>query len=63
VEPVDIALIYTGLGDKSQALDWLEKAYDDHAGRLRWIIFDPQFDSLRGEPRFQDLLRGMHLTR
>jgi len=61
VEPLDIALIYSGLGDKSQAVEWLEKAYVDHAGRLFEIKFRPQFDNLRGEPRFHNLLRRMRL--
>jgi hypothetical protein len=62
VAPYDIALIYTGLGDKSLALEWLEKAYKDHSTRLGWIKVEPRLDSLRGEPRFQDILRRMHLT-
>ena len=55
-------IIYVGLGDKAQALEWLEKAYEDHSFRLAWIKADPQLDSLRGEPRFQALLRRMNLA-
>ena len=62
VAPFDIALIYVGLGDKAEALQWLERAYEDHSVRLAWIRVDPQLDSLRGEPRFQDLLRRMNLS-
>jgi serine/threonine protein kinase/tetratricopeptide (TPR) repeat protein len=62
VAPFHIALIYVGLGDRSQALEWLEEAYQDHSCWFAWIRVWPQFDILRGEPRFQDLLRRMHLT-
>jgi tetratricopeptide (TPR) repeat protein len=61
VEPVDIALVQAGLGDKAKALQWLEKAYEDHSQRFSWIKVEPRFDILRGEPRFQDLLRRMGL--
>ena len=62
VAPFDIALVYVGLGDKAQALEWLQRAYEDHSFRLTWIKVDPRLDSLRGEPRFQDLLRRMNLA-
>ena len=61
VAPFDIALVYAGLGDKHQALEWLERAYEDHSFRLTWIKVWPQLDPLRGEPRFLDLLRRMSL--
>ena len=61
VPPFGIALIYEGLGDKAQALEWLERAYEDRSFFLTYIKVDPRFDSLRGEPRFQDLLRRMGL--
>jgi tetratricopeptide (TPR) repeat protein len=61
VAPFDIALVYAGLGDKGQTLEWLEKAYEDRSYRLTWIKIDPRFDSLHGEPRFHDLLRRMRL--
>jgi len=61
VAPIDIARVYVGLGDKAQALEWLEKAYEDRSFNLAWIKVWPWLDSLRGEPRFQDLLRRMGL--
>jgi eukaryotic-like serine/threonine-protein kinase len=62
VAPFDIALVYAGLGEKRQALEWLERAYEDHSFRVTWIKVWPQLDPLRGEPRFQDLLRRMGLA-
>ena len=62
VAPYDLALVYVGLGDKAQALDWLEKAYEDHSHRLIFIKVEPRLDSLRREPRFQELLRRMNLA-
>ncbi|MBA2647637.1 MAG: protein kinase [Pyrinomonadaceae bacterium] len=58
VSPYDIATIYVGLGEKDEALRWLEKAYDDRSGWLgMWLKVDPKFDSLRSDPRFADLMR------
>ena len=61
ISPLDFAFIYTGLGDKQQALDYLEKAYQERSTWLMWIKVDPRFDPLRSEPRFQNLLRRMNL--
>jgi TolB-like protein/predicted Ser/Thr protein kinase len=58
--PWDVAAIYTFLGEKSQAFEWLEKAYQDRTSRLPWIKLDPRFDPLRSDPRFQTLLRKMN---
>ncbi|HEV2094919.1 MAG TPA: FlgO family outer membrane protein, partial [Chthoniobacterales bacterium] len=50
------ALVYLGLGDKEEALRWLEKSYEDRAGsEIGRIRVDPFLDPLRGEPRFQAL--------
>jgi eukaryotic-like serine/threonine-protein kinase len=62
VDPSDIAEIYIGLGDKAHALEWLERAYEDRGYSLTYIKVEPAFDRLRGEPRFQQLLRGMNLA-
>jgi tetratricopeptide (TPR) repeat protein len=62
VAPFNFALIYAGLGDKAQTFEWLEKTYEDHSLLFSFIKVWPQFDSLRGERRFQDLLRRMGLA-
>jgi serine/threonine protein kinase/Flp pilus assembly protein TadD len=61
VAPVEIAIIYVGLGEKEQAFDWLEKAYRDHSPWLIWLNADPRFDRLHSDPRFADLLRRIGL--
>ena len=60
VSPYNIALIHLGLGQKEQAFEWLEKAYNDRASWMVWLKVDPRFDPLRSDPRFQDLLRRMN---
>jgi TolB-like protein/Flp pilus assembly protein TadD len=48
------ALIYLGLGEKEEALRWLEQSYQDRAGAdVGWIRVDPLLDPLRGDPRFE----------
>jgi hypothetical protein len=61
VPPFSVALVCVGLGDKSQALDWLDRAWEDHSFFLAYLKVDPRFDTLHAEPRFHDLLRRMHL--
>lgn len=57
VIPYLMAIIYLGLDDKEQTFAWLERAYQDRSSLLIWLKVEPQFKSLRDEPRFQDLLR------
>ena len=52
-----IALVFTALGEKDQAFEWLEGAYKEHDTFLPWLNVDPEFDSLHSDPRFQDLVR------
>jgi TolB-like protein/Tfp pilus assembly protein PilF/predicted Ser/Thr protein kinase len=61
VAPFDFALIYVGLGAKSPAFEWLEKAYEDHSTWLTWIKADPRFDTVRDDLRYHDLLRRMKI--
>ena len=62
VPPVSIALIHAGLGDKNQAFDWLQRAYEDRSSGLLYLKVDPAFDILRSDPRFTDLLRRVGLA-
>jgi tetratricopeptide (TPR) repeat protein len=57
VSPSDIAIILVGLGQEEQALEWLEKAYDDKSVWLVWLNVDPRLDGLRATSSlFRDLL-------
>jgi TolB-like protein/DNA-binding winged helix-turn-helix (wHTH) protein len=51
---------YLGLGERDQALTWLEQAYEDRDEEMVYIKSDPRWDPLRSEPRFQALLRSMN---
>jgi TolB-like protein/DNA-binding winged helix-turn-helix (wHTH) protein/Tfp pilus assembly protein PilF len=62
VSPMDFAIVYIGLGDKDQAIEWLNKTFDENPYRLSFIKVNPRFDSLRSDPRFTDLLRRMKLV-
>jgi serine/threonine-protein kinase len=57
----DLGLLYARLGDKEQALSWLERAYADRVFELLFLKVGPEWDNLRGDPRFQDLLRRIGL--
>jgi eukaryotic-like serine/threonine-protein kinase len=59
VSPFPIAWVYVGLGDKDRAFEWLEKSYDERAGRLVYLKVERAFDPLRSDPRFQRLLDRM----
>jgi hypothetical protein len=47
-----------GLGEKDQAIAWLDKKYDQHSFQMQLIKIEPRWDSLRPDPRFQDLMRA-----
>lgn len=59
VSPVEQALVYIALGDKQKALDWTEGAIDERRGWVAYLRVHPIVDSLRGEPRFDALVRRM----
>ena len=59
VSGYDIATIHAALGQNDEAFTWLDKAYSQRAEWLGYLKIDPQFDSLRQDPRFRDLLRRL----
>jgi TolB-like protein/DNA-binding winged helix-turn-helix (wHTH) protein/tetratricopeptide (TPR) repeat protein len=61
VSPYSIALIYTALGRKSEALDWLEKGYKEKDTWIIWVGVLQEWQSLRSEPRFMNLLHELKL--
>jgi hypothetical protein len=62
MDPMVIVPPYIGMGNNDQAIAWLEKAYAQHSNGLTALKVDPAFDPLRGDPRFQDLLRRVGLS-
>lgn len=63
VPPYDVAAIWVGLGEKDQALKWLQRSYEDHAPYYPAINVEPVFDPLRSDQRFQDLVRHIAFPR
>jgi len=59
VSPFYVAIVYAGLGENDQALDWIEKAYKDRSNAIVFAKVDPQLDTLRSTPRFQSLLHRL----
>ena len=57
VNPFEIALIYVGLGDKDNAFEWLDKAYQQRSDMLVYLNVDPRLDVIRHEPRFIGLVK------
>ena len=51
--PVGIAEAYAALGDTPHALEWLQKAYEEHSSGMQFLNTDAHFDSLRSNPKFQ----------
>ena len=61
VSPEELAGFYAMLGDKESAFAQLEKAYAAHDLQLQVLKIDLRLDSLRSDPRFQDLVRRVVL--
>jgi Flp pilus assembly protein TadD len=61
VTPWETAIIYTGLGDKEQAFDWLQRACDEREPLLVYLKVWPIVESLRTDPRFAGLLQCVGL--
>lgn len=52
VSPYYFAIVYLGLGDNEQAMNWLEKAFADRSNGLVFMRVEPELDHLRSNPRF-----------
>ena len=55
--PSGLAVVYCGLGERNQALAWLEKAYQERDPLLLDTKIEPAFDPLRSDAHFQELVR------
>lgn len=61
VPAYDRAVIYAGLNDGDLAFEWLERAYDERSAWMAYLAVDPRLDALRGDGRFEELLRRVGL--
>ena len=56
----EIAMVYAALGEKAQAMVWLERGYNERFNP--GVLLRPGFDSLRADPRFRDIVNRVGLT-
>lgn len=61
IGPDPMLWAYVGMGDTDEAFTWFEKAYAAHSNLLTSLKVNPAYDPLRGDPRFQRLLRRVGL--
>ena len=61
VSAVAFATLHLGLGDWDAALEWAERSYEERRGWLAYLRVNPLLDPLRGNPRFDALVRKMRL--
>ena len=55
----EISMIYAALGDRNEAMNWLEKGYQERFNP--GVLLRPGFDSLRSDPRFENVARRIGL--
>ena len=59
LSPSYVAHVYTALGDQEQAMDWLERGYDQSDFTLVNVYTDPRYEPLRSNPRYKELIEKM----
>ena len=60
IPAVSFAMTYIGMSDADQAVEWLNRAYNEECGVLVWLSLEPIYDTLRSDHRFQALLQRMN---
>jgi TolB-like protein/DNA-binding winged helix-turn-helix (wHTH) protein/Flp pilus assembly protein TadD len=61
VSPYSVALVHAGLGDRDQALAWLDKAYAERSDYMPYLRLEPMLDGLRSDYRFAALVGRVDL--
>jgi TolB-like protein/Tfp pilus assembly protein PilF len=61
VSAYHVAAIHIALGDTVAGLDWLERAFAEQSPWIGYLAVDPRVDAVRGQPRFNALLRRARL--
>ena len=58
-----VAMVYALLGDHDKAIEMLNRAYEERSAMMVQLKTNPSLDSVRSNPRFQELLRRMNFPR
>lgn len=61
VDPFDRAVVFAGLGNRDSAFRWLEVGREQRSSQLIWLRSEPMLDGLRGDKRFDELVRKVGL--
>jgi len=61
ISAVGLAYICAGLGERDEALSWLEKGFEERAFQMQFLNLDPRFNNLHDDPRFKELVRKVGL--
>jgi TolB-like protein/tetratricopeptide (TPR) repeat protein len=63
VPPYNIALVQAGLGETAAAFASLERGFDERDPHMVFLTVDPKWDALRGDERFDSLLRSCGMAK
>ena len=55
------AVVYSGLGEKDRAVEWLKQAYEERSAIFSYLEAEPMFDGLGSDPRVTRMLKDMGL--
>lgn len=61
--PLLVARYYSAAGEIDMAFDWLDRAYQEREPQILHVVGYPQFDAIRSDPRYEDLLRRIGIPR
>ncbi len=60
VSAQNIALLYNGLGETAKSLEWLNRGIEQRDPRMTFLKVEPKWNNLRGDARFQEIMRRMN---
>jgi TolB-like protein/DNA-binding winged helix-turn-helix (wHTH) protein/Tfp pilus assembly protein PilF len=63
VAPITLAALYAHSGNKERAIQFLQLSYEQRSPRLTWINAQSTWDSLRSDPKFQEIIRKMQFPK
>jgi tetratricopeptide (TPR) repeat protein len=62
VPSLAIAMMHLGLGNTAEAIEWIQRGYEQRSCWLVYLNVDPIFDPIRRDPRFQSVLKRMNFA-